>query len=127
MHTDDFTIKAREALGEARELCESRGHPEVEPLHLLQALLEQDDGIVPSIADKLGTGADRLREVVGGELQSLPTVEGGRLDLASSLSDALRVAKDEADSMDDEYVSTEHLLLALVQSQTDAGDLLRDQ
>jgi ATP-dependent Clp protease ATP-binding subunit ClpB len=126
MRTDQFTIKTREAIADARDLCEDRGHPEIRPVHVLHALLEQEEGIVEPIVEKLGVGIGRLRNAIADELDRQPTVEGGRTDVANSLSDALRAAEKEADALDDEYVSTEHVLLAFAKSKDKTGELLRD-
>ncbi len=126
MRTDNFTIKTREALADARDLADANNHPEVQPIHLLSALLDQEEGIVAPVLEKLGVGLDRLRKSVRDQLDRLPTVQGGRLDLAGALTDLLREATSEADDRGDEYVSTEHVLLALVQSSDKAGEVLRD-
>jgi ATP-dependent Clp protease ATP-binding subunit ClpB len=127
MRTDKFTIKTREALADARDLADEAGNPEVRPIHLLRTLLDQSDGIVRPIIEKLGVGIDRLNRAVDEQVGRLPTVEGGRLDLSSALSDVLKQAKKEADELGDEYVSTEHVLLGLIASRDKAGELLREQ
>ena len=126
MRTDKFTIKTREAIADARDLADDREHPEIRPVHLLSALLDQKEGIVLPIIEKLGVATDRLRAAVTEQLGRLPTVEGGRLDVSNSLSDVLRAAEKEADALNDDYVSTEHVLLALLDSKDKAGELLRD-
>ncbi|QDG52674.1 ATP-dependent chaperone ClpB [Persicimonas caeni] len=127
MRSEKFTIKSREAIADAQDLAGDRDHAEVRPIHLLHALLEQREGIVPPIIEKLGVGTDRLRQSVAKELDRLGRVQGGQLSVSRSLSDALRVAQDEADKLGDEYVSTEHLLLALAESKDSTGRLLREQ
>jgi ATP-dependent Clp protease ATP-binding subunit ClpB len=126
MRSEKFTIKSRDAIADAQELAGERNHAEVRPIHLLHALLEQSEGIIPPIIEKLGVGTDRLRVAVGTELGRLGRVEGGQLSLARALSDVVRVAEDEAEKLDDEYVSTEHLLLALTASEGSTGRLLRE-
>ncbi len=126
MRTDQLTIKAREAIADARDLCEDEGHPEIRLVHVLHALLEQDGGIVEPILEKLGVSLGRLRSAIADELERQPTVEGGRTDVADALNDALRAAEHEADQLEDEYVSTEHLLLAFSKSEDKTGELLRD-
>lgn len=127
MRSEKFTIKSREAIADAQDLAGDRSHAEVRPIHLLHALMEQREGIVPPIIEKLGVGTDRLRSKVAGELDRLGRVQGGQLSVSRALSDALRVAQDEADKLGDEYVSTEHLLLALAESKDSTGRLLREQ
>jgi ATP-dependent Clp protease ATP-binding subunit ClpB len=126
MRSEKFTIKSREAIADAQELAGERDHAEVRPVHLLHALLEQSEGIVPPIIEKLGVGTDRLRVSVGNELDRLGRVQGGQLSLSRALSDVVKVAEDEADKLGDEYVSTEHLLLALSESEDSTGRLLRE-
>lgn len=126
MRTDNLTIKTREAVADARDLADQRNHPEVQPIHLLSALIDQDEGIVMPVLEKVGVGTERLHEAVDDQLGRLSTVEGGRLDLSNTLTDVLREAKSEADDRGDEYVSTEHVLLALVQANNKAGEVLRE-
>ncbi len=126
MRSEKFTIKSREAIADAQDLAADRSHAEVRPIHLLNALLEQREGIVPPIIEKLGVGTDRLRTAVAKEIDRLGRVQGGQLGVSNALNDALRVAQDEADKLGDEYVSTEHLLLALCQSKDATGRMLRE-
>jgi ATP-dependent Clp protease ATP-binding subunit ClpB len=127
MRSEKFTIKSREAIADAQELAGERDHAEVRPIHLLHALLEQREGIVAPIIEKLGVGTDRLRVSVSTELDRLGRVEGGQLGVSRALSDVIKEAEDEAQKLGDEYVSTEHLLLALSESQDSTGRLLREQ
>ena len=126
MRADKFTIKSREAIADAQDLASDRQHAEVRPIHLLSALLDQREGIVVPIIEKLGVGVDRLKNSTQEEVDRLGRVEGGHLSISNNLSDILKVAQEEADSLKDEYVSTEHLLLALAASKTNAGEILRD-
>ena len=124
MRYEKFTIKSREALADSQETAEASGHPEVVPMHLLGALLEQEDGIVVPIVRKLGVGVDRLKQAVQGELQKLPRVQGGNVYMANAFREVMKKAQDEADKLSDEYVSTEHLLLALTEKGDKAAKLL---
>ena len=111
---DKFTIKAQEALAEAQELAASRGHQQIEPLHLLAALVGQKEGVVPPVLGKLGVRLDSLQGEVELELARLPQISGaGQQYLSPAVNEALKRAFDEAAQFKDEYVSTEHLLLAL--------------
>ncbi|MBA2664617.1 MAG: ATP-dependent chaperone ClpB [Bradymonadaceae bacterium] len=125
MRIDKFTIKSREALADAQDLAADRGHPEVRPIHLLDSLLEQKDGIVIPIINKLGVGTDRLKAATKSALGRLPRVEGVSASVSNSLGDVLRAAQKEADALRDEYVSTEHLLLALTADKGAAGEVLK--
>ncbi len=126
MRIEKFTIKSREALATAQELAADAGHPEVRAVHLLQALLQQEEGIVLPIINKLGIGTQRLLSSVAEGLSKMPRVEGVDASVSQGLADVLRVAQKEADRLQDEYVSTEHLLLALSASKTAAGEVLRN-
>jgi ATP-dependent Clp protease ATP-binding subunit ClpB len=125
MRIDKFTIKSREALADAQDLASEQGHPEVRPIHLLDSLLNQEEGIVIPIINKLGVGTDRVRSAVKSALGRLPRVEGVQVNISSALGDVLRAAQKEADKLQDEYVSTEHLLLALTQHNDPAGEVLK--
>src|SRR4051794_19706389 len=130
MQADRFTVKSQEALAAAQRLAGARRNPEVAALHLLLALLEQDGGIVVPVLQRAGADPERTRRLANEAADSLPTVTGeasATPALGSSLIDLLKRADDEARGMGDEYVSTEHLLLALAADpQIDAG-ATRDQ
>jgi ATP-dependent Clp protease ATP-binding subunit ClpB len=119
---DKLTIKAQEALAEAQELAAARGHQQIEPLHLLAALAAQKEGVVPPVLGKLGVRVDALLGEVEDELSRLPQVSGaGQQYLSPATNDVLKRAFDEAGQFKDEYVSTEHLLLALAGGGRDAA------
>jgi len=124
MRFDKFTIKSREALADAQDLAEERGNPEVIPVHLLQALLSQEDGIVVPIIKKMGVGVDRVARATSAAIERLPKVEGGSVYMSNGFRDVLKKAQKEADALEDEYVSTEHLLLALAASGESAQEVL---
>jgi ATP-dependent Clp protease ATP-binding subunit ClpB len=129
MQADRFTIKSQEALAAAQRLTGARHNPEVTPQHLLVALLEQDGGIVVPVLRRAGSDPERVRRLVNQALDSLPTVSGeaSAPALGQDLIRLLQAADDEARSLGDEYVSTEHLLLALAaEPGIDAG-ATRDQ
>jgi ATP-dependent Clp protease ATP-binding subunit ClpB len=128
MRYDRLTQKAQEALSEAQSLAASRGHGQIVPSHLLRSLLEQPEGAVVPILQKLGVREDGLRQGLEGVLQRLPKVTGGaQANLAPSLSRVLEAAFKHAEERKDEYVSTEMLLLALAKDGDDeVRRLLRD-
>ncbi len=115
MRLDKFTQKAQEAIFEAQSLAESYYHAQVEPEHLLLALLQQADGVAPQIVMGLGRNPQQLAGQVEAELNRRPKVYGGAAQVGGSqaLQRALQAAQGEAEAMKDDYVSTEHLLLAL--------------
>jgi ATP-dependent Clp protease ATP-binding subunit ClpB len=122
---DKLTIKAQEAVARSQELASSAGNPQIEPVHLLAALLDETDGIVRPLLDKLGVNAPQLESIVDTELKHLPRSSGGSPPgIGSALSKVLDAAQSEADAMKDEFVSTEHLLLALAGTKSKAQDVL---
>ena len=115
MQLDRFTIKSQEALQAAIRLAADRRNTETAPEHLLLALLDQQEGIVGPVLRKVGADPAAVRSEVGGSLDRLPTITAGAREPATSreLLDVLRNAEREAGKLQDEYVSTEHLLLSL--------------
>src|SRR5579875_1998252 len=139
MQPDRFTIKSQEALQAAQRLADERRNPQTTPEHLLAVLLEQSEGIVAPVLRKLGVEPAAVRRTLQPRLESLPTVAraaaqaeaaGGSTELAQ----VLRTAEREMRELGDEYVSTEHLLLALSAAATGtspgagsgAGEVLRE-
>src|SRR5579862_7740817 len=113
---DKFTVKAQEAVQRAGELASEYANPEVLPLHVLIALLEDREGIVPPVLERVGAGPQAVLADAQRELQRVPKVSGGgvaQATISAALSQALEQAFKEADQFKDEYVSTEHLLLAM--------------
>jgi ATP-dependent Clp protease ATP-binding subunit ClpB len=129
MQADKLTVKSQEALSQAQSLAGQRGHGVIEPAHLLRALLDQAEGTTAPILQKLGAPADALRAKLDAELGRLPKVSGAAVQarMSEALAKALDVAFREAEQLKDEYVSTEHLLLAIAANDRDpAGRLLRE-
>jgi ATP-dependent Clp protease ATP-binding subunit ClpB len=118
MNLNHFTEKAQEAIVAAQQSAEQAGHPQVEPEHLLAALLAQPQGVVPEVLRKLGADPSELASAVQPELARLPRAQGGASPGASArLRGVLTAAQGEASQMKDEFVSAEHLLLALAAEQ----------
>ena len=115
---DKLTIKAQEALQAAQERADQLSHQELTPMHLLSALLSQPEGIVAPLLEKLGVRPEAITQQVDGELAGLPRVEGdGQVFMGRGLEETLRLAFKQAGKLDDDYVSTEHLLLALTRQK----------
>lgn len=127
MRLDKLTIKSQEALQEAQGQCSARGHQSLEASHLLAALLAQSDGSTLPILLKLGASADQLAGELGRQLEQTPKVTvGAQPQMSPALSRIMEAAFDEAAGMQDEYISTEHLLLAMASDDADAsGRVLR--
>ncbi|OGK95384.1 MAG: ATP-dependent chaperone ClpB, partial [Candidatus Rokubacteria bacterium RBG_16_73_20] len=117
MRLDKFTVKAQEALQAAQSLADQHGHQAIEPEHLLGALLLQREGVVGPVLAKLGARPEALQRELETELSRLPSVHGGEPYFAERTRAALERAQTEAGRLKDEYVSTEHLLLALAQDR----------
>ncbi len=122
---DKLTIKGQEALQAAQSLVESLQNPQLEPEHLLDALLQQQEGIVPALLRKLGVPPEGLHEELQKHFSALPRLQGGQVSLSPRLDAVFNQAQAEADQFKDEYLSTEHLLLALAAEEGFAGRLLR--
>src|ERR687894_754178 len=126
MQIDRFTIKSQEALKSALALAPEHRHPQVSPLHLLAALLDQEGGLVVPVLSKIGVSADALRADVRNALGELPTLASEAEPTTSpELLATLRAAEREMRDLKDEFVSVEHLLLALAKDDSLAGRALK--
>ncbi len=125
MDPNRYTEKSQEALLRAQGLATERGNPQIEPEHLLLALLEQHDGIVPQVMLRLGADPQRLRVDLEQAIQRKPQARGAaaQVGLSPALSRILQAAEREAAGLRDDYVSVEHILLAMADSS--AGDIAR--
>src|SRR3989449_358259 len=122
MRLDKLTIKAQEALQAAQSLADQQSHQAMEPEHLLAALIEQREGIVGPMLAKLGASPDPIQQALRAELAKLPAVRGGSGQfLGERPRRAPARAQGEAERLKDEYVSTEHLLIALAQDRDGAA------
>ena len=126
MNADRFTIKTQEAVQAALSLTAARQHSQVTPIHLLDVLLDQQDGFVTPVLGKIGVAPAALRTDVDAALQGLPTLSSqAEPTTAPELMSVLRTAEREMRKLKDDYVSVEHLLLALTGEEGPAGDALR--
>jgi len=126
---EKMTVKAQEAVQSAQEVAARHENQQIEPIHLLAALVAQTDGVVPSLLTRLGARSETLSLEIEREIGRLPKVQGfGQQHMGRPLNDVLERAFKEADSFKDEYVSTEHLFLAIAaQDREPAGQLLKRQ
>ncbi|MDA8067500.1 MAG: AAA family ATPase, partial [Actinomycetota bacterium] len=128
MQADRFTIKSQEALEAATRLASERRNPQARPEHLLAVLLEQDGGVVVPVLRKLGVDPAAVRATLNPALDALPRLTGAASEPSgpsSELIELLRGAEQEMRALGDDYVSTEHLVLALAKSKQTAGEVLR--
>ena len=125
---EKMTIKTQEALAASQESASRRGHNAIEPEHLLLALLEQERGLVVPVLQKIGANPAHIMSKTEEALKKLPQVSGAvQVYLSPALNRLLDAAQKEADTMQDSFVSTEHLLIALVADKKGAaGRLLAD-
>ena len=127
MQQDRFTIKSQEAVAAAQRVASEHSNPEVAPVHLLAALLEQEDGVVVPVLQRLGRDPESMRQTIEAAIERLPTQSGNTSPDIRPSSDfvwALQQAEKEASGLSDEYISTEHFLLALAQKRSGVADLL---
>jgi ATP-dependent Clp protease ATP-binding subunit ClpB len=127
MRYDKLTLKAQEALQEADSLAHSHNHANIDVEHLLMALLEQKDGVLPPLLDAIGADAGELTQTVQKELTGKPKIYGDAAQIAMTpqLSRTLNRAEKEADALKDEYTSTEHLFLAMIEGDGDLSGMLK--
>ena len=127
MDTSHFTTKSQQALLTAREIAAQRNHQSVTPEHLLEGLLAQTDSIVYPVLAKLTVHVTALRAPLAAALDALPAVYGAmETEISPATLRVLETADAERAAMKDEYVSIEHLLVALAESASAAGDALRE-
>ena len=126
MRFDRFTIRGQEAVQEAITLAEKNQNQQVEPEHILAVMLEQKEGVVKPILGKIGATAASILTEVEAAIAKFPKVSGGQQYFSSRTNTLFQEAQKEAEKMQDEYLSTEHLLISIADEKTgDAGRILR--
>ena len=126
MNAQRFTIKSQDALQGMQQIAEENGHQEIKDLHLLAAMLKETESLVIPVLQKLEVNTTDLERKVEDALKKLPKVSGGQVYLAQEVLDILHQAEREADQLQDDYISLEHILLALVEKGKEAARLLQD-
>ncbi len=126
MSLDKFTIKAQEAVQEAVNAAQRAGQQSIEPVHLLKGVMEKGKDVVTFIFQKLGVNAAHIEQLVEGEIQHLPRVQGGQPYLSGDANNVLVKAEDMAQKMGDEFVSIEPVLLALLNVNSTASRIMKD-
>ncbi|MEK7396886.1 MAG: Clp protease N-terminal domain-containing protein, partial [Candidatus Poribacteria bacterium] len=129
MRFDRFTLKAQEAVQTAQKIAEKYNHQAIEPEHLLSALLDQEGGIVPSILQKIGVNPANVHQRMESEIERMPKQYGAtaQIYVSANLKKIFDNAWDEAQRLKDEYLSTEHLLLAISeQKDSPTGKIMRE-
>src|SRR3984957_12117238 len=120
-----LTVKAQEALQAAQDIAAKNSQQQLEPLHLLAALVAQPDGVVPPLLTRLGARPEMLSGEINKEIARLPKVSGvAQQFLSEATNQVLEAAFQEAEKFKDEYVSSEHILLAIAARQNDPAGML---
>jgi ATP-dependent Clp protease ATP-binding subunit ClpB len=127
MNFNKFTIKSQEALQQAQQIAQQMGHQQIENEHLLAGVLAVDEHVAPFLLKKLNVNLDLFKRVLESSMQSFPKVSGGELQFSRILARTLNEAETLAQKMTDEFVSVEHLLLAIFLSSSKVSQVLKDQ
>ncbi len=129
MNIQKLTLKSQEAVQKAHDIAQGYNNQSIEPLHLLAALIQDSQGIVPGILQTIGANLSYVKVKINEELEKLPKVGGAQSGsyVSTGMSALLEQAFREASALKDEYVSVEHLLLSLTDQKSSAQELLRDQ
>lgn len=127
MNPNNYTIKSQEALQQAQQLAQGLGHQQIENEHLFKAIWEVDENVLPFILKKLNINVNLLQQILDKELQSFPKVSGSDIMLSREAGKTVNEASIIAKKMEDEYVSIEHLLLAILKSKSKIAQILKDQ
>jgi ATP-dependent Clp protease ATP-binding subunit ClpB len=125
MNTQRLTIKSQELISAMQALAGEHGHQEIKDLHLLMAMLDQPEALIHPILAKLEISPAELSARLRGALQKIPKVQGGQVYLSQEILDILHAAEKEADRLGDDYISGEHILLAMIQGKSEASKILR--
>ena len=127
MRFDKFTTKFQQAFADAQSLAIGNDNPYIEPLHLLLALIEQEDGGTSSLLAKAGVNVGPLREALRAAIDRLPKVEGhgGEVNVSRELSNLLNLTDKEAQKRGDQFIASELFLLALLEDKGEAGRLVQ--
>ncbi len=121
---DKLTLKSQEAVQRAQEIARQRDHQKLEPMHLLAALLDEDQAVVRSLLQQLGVDPGQIRRAAEQGLESFPKVTGGEMTMSPDLGKVFDAAQAEADRLKDQFVSVEHLLLGLSKVKSRAAEVL---
>ncbi|MBP9793502.1 MAG: ATP-dependent chaperone ClpB [Flavobacterium sp.] len=127
MNLNNLTIKSQEALQQAQQIAQGNGQQQLENEHIFKGILEVDENVAPFILKKLNVNLNLFKQILDSTIQSFPKVSGGELMLSRDANHTLLEANSIAKKMNDEYVSIEHLLLAIFKSKSKVAQILKDQ
>ncbi|MBD5217599.1 MAG: ATP-dependent chaperone ClpB [Bacteroidales bacterium] len=126
MNFNNFTIKSQEVIQKAIELTREAGQQQIEPVHILKAIISESETIVNFVFQKLGANLNVVRSQIDAAIQSLPKVSGGDVMLSRESNDAMQKAVDYSKSMGDEYVSVEAMIMGILRTNCKASQILKD-
>jgi ATP-dependent Clp protease ATP-binding subunit ClpB len=127
MNINKFTIKSQEAIQQSQQLAQSFGQQQIENEHIFKAIFEVDENVAPFILKKLNVNVPLFEQILDSTIQSFPKVSGGEIMLSRTANSTLTEAEIIAKKMNDEFVSIEHLLLAIFSSKSKVAQILKDQ
>jgi ATP-dependent Clp protease ATP-binding subunit ClpB len=127
MNINKFTIKSQEAIQHSQQLVQSLGQQQIENEHLFKAIFEVDENVAPFLLKKLNVNVPMFLQILDSQIQNFPKVTGGEIQLSRSANTALNEAEIIAKKMNDEFVSIEHLILAIFGSKSKVAQILKDQ
>ena len=127
MNINNLTIKSQEALQQAQQIAQSFGQQQLENEHIFKGILEVDENVTPFILKKLNVNVDLFKKILDSTIQSFPKVSGSEIMLSREANNSLNEANIIAKKMKDEYVSIEHLILAIFKSKSKVAQILKDQ
>jgi len=127
MNINKFTIKSQEAIQLSQQLVQSLGQQQIENEHIFKAIFEVDENVAPFILKKLNVNVPLFLQILDSTIQNFPKVTGGEIQLSRTANSALNEAEIIAKKMNDEYVSVEHLILAIFDSKSKVAQILKDQ
>ncbi|MGB5782185.1 MAG: Clp protease N-terminal domain-containing protein, partial [Eudoraea sp.] len=127
MNINNFTIKSQEVIQHAQILAQSMENPQIENEHIYKAIVEIDENVLPFVLKKLNVNISLVNQILEKDLESLPKVSGGEILFSKEAGKTLNEANVIARKMEDEYVSIEHLIVALFKSKSKISKILKDQ
>ncbi len=127
MNFNNFTIKSQEAIQQAQQLAQEMGHQQIENEHIFKAIMMVDENATPFLLKKLNINVNLFSQILDKSLESFPKVSGGDIMLSREAGKTVNEASSIAKKMEDEYVSIEHLVLAIFKSSSKVAQILKDQ
>jgi ATP-dependent Clp protease ATP-binding subunit ClpB len=126
MNFNEYTVKSQEAVQKAQQIAQGYQHPQIEVTHILKGILEVDENVLPFLLKKLNVNTDVFKQTIDSMLNSFPKVSNTEIRLSNEAGKMLNNAMSIAKKMKDEFVSLEHLILAIFESKDQAGQVLKD-